>query len=60
MELSSLEKEQFIRSYREKRAFDLEITAKGKSVSGLSQEEKALIKILGIKQKDLALLKEML
>jgi len=60
MKLSSPEKEQFIRSYREKRALDLEIKTKGKPMSGLSQEEKALIKILGIKQKDLALLKEIL
>ena len=60
--LSSLERMKFLRSYRAKRALELEnnIKNKRKSKLSLTQEEKDLMKSLGIKQKDLALLKEIL
>ncbi|MBE9592755.1 MAG: hypothetical protein IMF19_04675 [Proteobacteria bacterium] len=52
-----------MRSYRERRALELaENIKKKKRKSGptLTQEEKDLMKSLGIKQRDLALLKEIL
>jgi hypothetical protein len=62
VKLSSLERMKFLRSYRAKRALELEnnIKNKRKSKLSLTQEEKDLMKSLGIKQKDLALLKEIL
>jgi hypothetical protein len=62
IKLSSLERMKFLRSYRAKRAMELEnnIKNKRKSKLSLTQEEKDLMKSLGIKQKDLALLKEIL
>lgn len=62
IKLSSLERMKFLRSYRAKRALELEnnIKNKRKSKLSLTQEEKDLMKSLGIKQKDLALLKEIL
>jgi hypothetical protein len=58
--LSSLKRIEFLRSYRNKRARELEENIKKKKGSGrisLSDEEKALIKALGIKVKDLKALK---
>ena len=52
---------EFLRSYRAKRAMELEESIKkkkGSSRISLSDEEKALIKALGITQKDLKVLKE--
>ena len=62
IKLSSLERVKFLRSYRAKRALELEnnIKNKRKNKLSLTQEEKDLMKSLGIKQKDLALLKEIL
>jgi len=59
--LSYLERVEFLRSYRAKRAMELEENIKkkkGSSRISLSDEEKALIKALGITQKDLKVLKE--
>lgn len=61
IKLSSLERVKFLRSYRAKRALELENNIKSKRKSSkisLSDEEKALIKMLGITQKDLKALKE--
>jgi len=58
--LSYLERVEFLRSYRTKRARELEENIKNKKGSSriaLSDEEKALIKALGITQKDLKALK---
>ena len=58
--LSDSEKVNFLRSYRAKRAMELEKhmeSKKGKGRILLSDEEKALIKALGITQKDLKALK---
>lgn len=58
--LSYPERVEFIRSYRAKRARELEEhleSKKGKGRISLSEEEKALIKALGITQKDLKTLK---
>jgi hypothetical protein len=62
IKLSYSERVKFLRSYRAKRALELEnnIKNKRKSKPSLTQEEKDLMKSLGIKQKDLALLKEIL
>lgn len=62
MEMSSPEREQFVRSYRERRSLELERNLKTKKdkAPGLSLEEKNLLKRLGIKQKDLIILKEAL
>ncbi len=58
-ELSYSERVEFLRSYRVKRAKELEENIKNKKGSRvtLSDEEKALIKALGITQKDLKALK---
>ncbi len=59
-ELSYSERVDFIRSYRAKRALELEKNIEDKKGKGrilLSDEEKALIKALGITQKDLKALK---
>ncbi len=58
--LSYSERVKFLRSYRAKRARELEENIrnkKGSSRIALSNEEKALIKTLGITQKDLKALK---
>lgn len=58
--LSYSERVEFLRSYRAKRALELEENIKNKKKSSkilLSDEEKALIKVLGITQKDLKALK---
>lgn len=58
--LSYSERVEFLRSYRAKRALELEENIKNKKKSSkilLSDEEKALIKMLGITQKDLKALK---
>ncbi len=58
--LSYIERVEFLRSYRAKRALELEQyieSKKGKGRISLSDEEKALIKALGITQKDLKMLK---
>ncbi len=58
--LSYSERVEFLRSYRTKRAKELEENIKNKKGSSrvsLSDEEKALIKALGITQKDLKALK---
>jgi hypothetical protein len=58
--LSYSERVEFLRSYRAKRAMELEENIKSKRGSSkvtLSDEEKALIKLLGITQKDLKALK---
>jgi hypothetical protein len=61
LSLSPLEKEVFIRKYREERAFDLERSLKRKRASiSLTEEEKTILKTLGIKKKDLLTLKEIL
>jgi len=62
LELSPLEREAFVRKYREERARDLERSSKGKKTSpvSLTEEEKALLKTLGINKKDLLSLKELL
>ena len=58
--LSYSERVEFLRSYRTKRAKELEENIRNKKGSrvSLSDEEKALIKTLGITQKDLKILKE--
>jgi uncharacterized protein YeeX (DUF496 family) len=59
--LSYSERVEFIRSYRAKRALELEEHIQNKGKKGrilLSDEEKALIKALGITQRDLKALKE--
>lgn len=58
--LSEFERIEFIRSYRAKRALELEEnirSKKGKGRISLSEEEKQLIKALGISQRDLMALK---
>ncbi len=57
--LSYSERVEFLRSYRTKRALELEENIRNKKGSrvSLSDEEKALIKALGITQKDLKALK---
>ncbi len=58
--LSYSERVEFLRSYRAKRAKELEENIRNKKGSSripLSDEEKALIKALGITQKDLKALK---
>lgn len=58
--LSSSERVEFIRTYRAKRALELEENIKNKKKGSrivLTEEEKALIKTLGITQKDLKALK---
>jgi len=62
LELSPLEREAFVRKYREERARDLERSSKGKKTSSVSltEEEKALLKTLGISKKDLLSLKGLL
>ncbi|MBE9594000.1 MAG: hypothetical protein IMF19_11050 [Proteobacteria bacterium] len=58
--LSYSKRVEFLRSYRAKRALELEENIKNKKESSrvtLSDEEKALIKMLGITQKDLKALK---
>lgn len=60
IKLSFFERMEFIRSYRRKRALELEENIKNKRKSNkisLSDEEKTLIKALGITQKDLRALK---
>lgn len=59
MTLSYPQRVEFIRSYRAKRARELEenIKRKGKSKVILSDDEKALIKLLGITQKAFLVLK---
>ena len=59
-ELFYSERVKFLRSYRTKRALELEENIKNKKESSrvsLSDEEKALIKALGITQRDLKALK---
>jgi hypothetical protein len=63
LKLSFSERTKFIRTYRAKRALELEEGIKNKKKSSkvvLTEEEKALIKSLGITQKDLKALKEIL
>jgi len=63
LELSPLEREAFVRKYREERARDLErSSSKGRKTSSVSltEEEKALLKTLGISKKDLLSLKGLL
>ena len=62
LELSPLEREAFIRKYREERARDLERSSKGKKTPSISltEEEKTLLKTLGISKKDLLSLKGLL
>ena len=58
--LSYSERVEFLRSYRAKRALELEENIKskrGNTKVSLSEEEKVLIKALGITQKDLKALK---
>ena len=60
IKLSQIKKTEFIRTYRDKRALELEDNIKSKKKSSripLSEEEKQLIKSLGITQKDLLALK---
>jgi hypothetical protein len=60
IELSEIRRTEFIRSYRAKRALELEENVKSKKGKGrisLSEEEKQLIKALGITQRDLLALK---
>ena len=60
IKLSEIERTKFIRSYRAKRALELEENIKNKKGKGrisLSEEEKQLIKTLGITQKDLLALR---
>ncbi len=60
IELSYSERVDFIRSYRAKRALELEKNMENKKGKGrilLSDEEKALIRALGVSQKDLKALK---
>ncbi len=60
--LSSEEQDAFMIRYREKRLQDLsDITPKdAEKVNGLTAEEKAIMKALGISAKDLKMLKESL
>ena len=60
--LSSLERVKFIRSYRAKRALELEENIKKKKGTrvALTEEEKLLMKSLGVSQKALMTLKESL
>lgn len=62
IKLSSLGRIKFIRSYRAKRASELEANIKKKAGSRitLTEEEKRLMKSLGISQKALKALKESL
>lgn len=62
LELSPLEREAFVRKYREERARDLEQSSKRKKTPSISltEEEKVLLKTLGINKKDLLSLKELL
>jgi len=60
IKLSEIERMEFVRSYRTKRALELEENIKSKKGKGrisLSEDEKQLIKALGITQKDLLALK---
>ena len=60
IKLSFFERTEFVRSYRAKRALELEENIKSKKGKGrisLSEEEKQLIKGLGITQRDLLALK---
>jgi hypothetical protein len=62
IKLSYSERVEFIRSYRARRALELEKNIRHKkqksSKIALSDEDKALMKALGITQKDLKALKE--
>lgn len=58
--LSAIERTEFIRAYRERRALELESSFNNKKKTNkivLSEEEKQLIKVLGVSQKTLMDLK---